>query len=152
SAWERWGGPLPHQSSYHDLMGLLGKITQHVLGHAFREFTDRAFEPAFDELHRNTEERRANNNYVAEERESNRGYGSGYEQPAPIEDQIAFLRRVYPALGSADMEIVSRPLPAGAEGWFAVPRSDEGYCYETHDILFVESVDTMCDPSAERSD
>lgn len=39
-----------------------------------------------------------------------------------IEQQINILREFFPGLGSADKKIAKRPLPEGAEAWFAIPR------------------------------
>src|SRR6266446_3147726 len=61
------------------------------------------------------------NQFVDEEVKSEYGYLSGYE-PKSIVDQIACLHKLFPELGSANVELVNQPLPQNAEGWFAIPR------------------------------
>lgn len=67
------------------------------------------------------------NQYANEEVESNYGYLSGYEQPIPIVKQVAVLRELFPELKDATYNetIEGRPLPNGAEGYFAIPRSEK---------------------------
>ena len=40
----------------------------------------------------------------------------------PIEAQVTTLRKLFPSLGSCMVRIGRRPLPEGAEAWFAIPR------------------------------
>ncbi|MBI2033760.1 MAG: hypothetical protein HYT13_01540 [Candidatus Liptonbacteria bacterium] len=61
------------------------------------------------------------NEYADEEVGSNYGYLSGYK-PKGIAEQIKTLRKLFPSIGTADEQIASKPLPASAEGWFAIPR------------------------------
>jgi hypothetical protein len=60
--------------------------------------------------------------FADEEVSSNCGYLSGYTGPKSIADQLAILRLYFPELGSADEAIAGQLLPAGAEGYFAIPR------------------------------
>jgi len=39
-----------------------------------------------------------------------------------IAEQIDCLRKIFPGVGSADERLAQQPFPAGAEGWFAIPR------------------------------
>jgi len=39
-----------------------------------------------------------------------------------ITEQTSILCQLFPGIGSADEEIVKRPLPPNAKGWFAIPR------------------------------
>jgi hypothetical protein len=48
-------------------------------------------------------------------------YYSQYEVK-PIAQQINRLRELLPGLGSADEKLADKPLPQGAEGYFAIPR------------------------------
>lgn len=57
-----------------------------------------------------------------EEIVSNCGYASGYCIPRAIAEQIGLLRQIFPDVGLADERLANRPLPDGAEGWFAIPR------------------------------
>ena len=57
--------------------------------------------------------------YKNEEVKSTYGYLSGY-QPKSLADQIARLKELYPQLKDAEV-LEQGELPAGAEGWFAVP-------------------------------
>jgi hypothetical protein len=54
---------------------------------------------------------------------TDRVYPGNY-RPKSIEEQVATLRKVFPDLRGAtyDESIALGPLPAGAEGWFAIPR------------------------------
>lgn len=51
-------------------------------------------------------------------------YPSGYAVPKPISEQVEILRKLFPQLASAsvDESIATAKLPAGAEGYFAIPR------------------------------
>jgi hypothetical protein len=40
----------------------------------------------------------------------------------PIEAQVTELRKIFPSLGPSMEKIARRPLPGGAEAWFAIPR------------------------------
>jgi hypothetical protein len=56
-----------------------------------------------------------------EEVGSNRTYPPSY-RVRPVEAQVTELRRLFPALGSCMEKLARKPLPAGAEAWFAIPR------------------------------
>jgi hypothetical protein len=62
------------------------------------------------------------NSYADEEVASGYRYLSGYKKPKDIRVQTAILRQVFPGLRAADETLAARPVPAGAEGWFAIPR------------------------------
>ena len=62
-----------------------------------------------------------NNQFANEEVESSYGYLSGYN-PKGITEQTNILRQLIPGIGFADEKITQQPLPANAEGWFAIPR------------------------------
>jgi hypothetical protein len=57
-----------------------------------------------------------------EEVVSHCGYVSGYRAPKAIAEQIRLLGEIFPGLHSVDQSLAQRPVPAGAEGWFALPR------------------------------
>lgn len=62
------------------------------------------------------------NQYADEEVNSNYGYLSGY-QPKSVTEQIIHLHGLFPALSAPDEGLLSKlTLPAGAEGFFAIPR------------------------------
>jgi len=63
----------------------------------------------------------ATNQFVDEEVESSYGYLSGYK-PKGITEQTNILRQLFPGIGYANEKLAEQPLPAGAEGWFAIPR------------------------------
>lgn len=53
--------------------------------------------------------------------------GSKLEYPTtyrvrPIEAQVTELRKMFPGLAGCNEKLARKPLPAGAEGWFAIPR------------------------------
>ncbi|MCX6786953.1 MAG: hypothetical protein NTY93_00265 [Candidatus Kaiserbacteria bacterium] len=56
-----------------------------------------------------------------EEVESSYGYLSGYK-PKGITEQTNILRQLFPGVGFADEKLAERPVPANAEGWFAIPK------------------------------
>jgi hypothetical protein len=62
-----------------------------------------------------------NNRFADEEVESSYGYLSGYK-PRGTTEQTNILRQLIPGIGFADEKIAQHPLPASAEGWFAIPR------------------------------
>lgn len=59
--------------------------------------------------------------YKDEEVGSTRVYPANY-QVRPIEAQVTELRKIFPQLGSCNEKLARRPLPAGSEAWFAIPR------------------------------
>jgi len=61
------------------------------------------------------------NQFADEEAESSYGYLSGYK-PKGITEQTNRLRELIPGVGFADEKLAEQPLPAGAEGWFAIPK------------------------------
>jgi hypothetical protein len=63
----------------------------------------------------------ASDKYKDEEVDSNRVYPANY-RVRPIEAQVTDLKKVFPALGSCQEKLARRPLPDGAEAWFAIPR------------------------------
>jgi hypothetical protein len=56
-----------------------------------------------------------------EEVGSDRVYPPAY-RVRPIEAQVTELRKMFPELGSCHERLAHKPLPAGAEAWFAIPR------------------------------
>jgi hypothetical protein len=68
-------------------------------------------------IHRNT----ISDKYKTEEAFSNRKYPDTY-RVGPIEAQVTGLRKLFPGLGACQEKIARRPLPDGAEAWFAFPR------------------------------
>src|SRR3989338_885879 len=61
------------------------------------------------------------NQFADEEVESSYGYLSGYK-PKGITEQTNILRQLFPGVGFADEKLAERPVPANAEGWFAIPK------------------------------
>jgi hypothetical protein len=68
-------------------------------------------------IHRHT----VSDKFKDEEAGSNRGYPSNY-RVRPVEAQVTELRKLFPALGHCQEKLARRPLPEGAEAWFAIPR------------------------------
>jgi hypothetical protein len=68
-------------------------------------------------IHRHT----ASDKYKDEAVPSNRTYPPNY-RVRPIEAQVTELRRIFPGLGGCMEKIGRRPVPEGAEAWFAIPR------------------------------
>jgi len=59
--------------------------------------------------------------YKDEEVGSNREYPPTY-RVRPVEAQATELRKLFPGLGSCLEKLSRKPLPEGAEAWFAIPR------------------------------
>jgi hypothetical protein len=59
--------------------------------------------------------------YKDEQVESNRVYPPSY-RVRPVEAQVTELKKHFPQLGSCLEKLSRRPLPEGAEAWFAIPR------------------------------
>lgn len=74
-----------------------------------------------DLIAKEIERRTASDRYKDEEAPSERVYPPGY-RILPIEAQVTELRKHFPQLGFCHEKIARRPLPEGAEGWFAIPR------------------------------
>jgi len=68
-------------------------------------------------IHRHT----TSDKYKDEEVGSNRVYPPTYKV-RPIEAQVTELRKLFPALKTCQEKLARRPLPVGAEAWFAIPR------------------------------
>lgn len=69
-----------------------------------------------------TKELSVSNQFADEEVKSSYGYLSGYSKPKGITEQTNRLRELIPGIGFANEELVKQPLPANAEGYFAIPR------------------------------
>jgi hypothetical protein len=63
----------------------------------------------------------ASDKYKDEEVGSTRTYPATY-RVRPVEAQVTELRKLFPSLGGCNEKIGRRPLPEGAEAWFAIPR------------------------------
>jgi len=61
------------------------------------------------------------NQFADEEVESNYAYPEGYKVKS-FAEQTNILRQFFPGIGFADEKLAERPVPAGAEGWFAIPK------------------------------
>ncbi len=61
------------------------------------------------------------NQFADEEVKSSHGYLLGYK-PKGITEQTNILRQFFSGIGYADEKLAEQPLPANAEGWFAIPR------------------------------
>jgi hypothetical protein len=68
-------------------------------------------------IHRHT----VSDKYKDEEVGSNRVYPPTY-RVRPVEAQVTELKKNFPSLGSCHEKLGRRPLPEGAEAWFAIPR------------------------------
>jgi len=61
------------------------------------------------------------NKYKDEEVGSDRVYPATY-RVRPVEAQVTELRKMFPGLGACHERLARKPLPEGAEAWFAIPR------------------------------
>jgi len=71
-------------------------------------------------IHRHT----FSDKYKDEEVGSDRTYPPTY-RVRPLEAQVSELRKTFPGLGKCNERLQRKPLPEGAEAWFAVPRWQE---------------------------
>jgi len=63
----------------------------------------------------------ASDKFKDEEVSSTRTYPPTY-RVRPVEAQVTELRKLFPSLGNCHEKIGRRPIPEGAEAWFAIPR------------------------------
>jgi hypothetical protein len=68
-------------------------------------------------IHRHT----VSDKFKDEEAGSNRVYPPTY-RVRPVEVQVTELKKLFPALGTCLEKLARKPLPEGAEAWFAIPR------------------------------
>ena len=68
-------------------------------------------------IHRHT----MSDKYKDEEVGSNRVYPPTY-RVRPVEAQVTALKQLFPCLGNCHERLSRKPLPEGAEAWFAIPR------------------------------
>jgi hypothetical protein len=68
-------------------------------------------------IHRHT----VSDKYKDEEVGSNRVYPPAY-RVRPVEAQVTEFRKLFPNLGGCHEKLARKPLPEGAEAWFAIPR------------------------------
>ena len=82
--------------------------------------------------------------YKDEEVASNYGYQSGYEEPKPLADQTKRLKELYPQLKDAEVPEQGE-LPAGAEGWFAIPNvwKEDSLLTGTYNDLVVQMLERV---------
>ncbi|MGD0630681.1 MAG: hypothetical protein ABR987_15215 [Terracidiphilus sp.] len=82
-----------------------------------RKLKSEVAERVVEIIHRHT----LSDKYKAEEVGSDRVYPSTY-RVRPVEAQVTELRKAFPGLGGCLEKLSRKPLPAGAESWFAIPR------------------------------
>ena len=82
-----------------------------------QQFRDEVANTVVELIHRHT----VSDKYKEEEAGSNRAYPPTY-RVLPIESQVRELRKLFPSLGGCMEKLGHKPLPEGAEDWFAIPR------------------------------
>lgn len=82
-----------------------------------KKLTADVAEKVVEMIHANT----TSDQYKDEVSPSNRGYPETY-RVKPVEAQVTDLRKAFPGLKSCNEKLARRPLPEGAEAWFAIPR------------------------------
>ncbi len=78
------------------------------------------------------------NDFTGEFVPSAYGYFSGYTKPVNVTQQVIRLQELFPEIGGADERLAERPLPVGAEGYFAIPR------WERFAPTYGEAVQIVC--------
>ena len=140
------GGPMA-TTHYITPLHLSGNTTQQqneLLKQSLGEAVDQAYKTAIEQLDRQSAQivldsgkkvkrevaetvveiisrHTSSDKFKDEEVASTRTYPPTY-RVRPIEAQVTELRKLFPALGGCFEKIARRPVPEGAEAWFAIPR------------------------------
>ncbi|MGC9159215.1 MAG: hypothetical protein ACP5FH_09505 [Terracidiphilus sp.] len=114
------------------LLKLLGDAVQSALGVAFDRLDKHSIQTVLETgsqlksevaglLVEMIQRHTVSDKFKDEEVGSDRSYPATYKV-RPIEAQVTELRTCFPALGSCQEKLARKPLPEGAEEWFAIPR------------------------------
>jgi hypothetical protein len=105
------------QEAYRTSIGQLDRQSAQTVLDMNRKLKAEVAECVVEIIRRHT----VSDKYKDEEVGSERVYPSTY-RVRPVEAQVTELRKLFPALGSCLEKLARKPLPAGAEAWFAIPR------------------------------
>jgi hypothetical protein len=105
------------QEAYRTVIEQLDQQSAQTVLDMGRKVKSEVAERVVEIVHRHT----VSSKYLDEEVGSNRVYPPTY-RVRPVEAQVTELRKLFPALGSCQEKLARKPLPEGAEAWFAIPR------------------------------
>jgi hypothetical protein len=105
------------QEAYRTVIEQLDQQSAQTVLDMGRKLKSEVAERVVEIVHRHT----VSSKYLDEEVGSNRVYPPTY-RVRPVEAQVTELRKLFPALGSCQEKLSRKPLPEGAEAWFAIPR------------------------------
>jgi hypothetical protein len=105
------------QEAYRTAIEQLDRQSAQAVLDMNRKLKTEVAERVVEIIHRHT----LSDKYKDEEVRSDRVYPSTY-RVRPVEAQVTELRKAFPSLGSCLEKLSRKPLPAGAEAWFVVPR------------------------------
>ncbi|MGA2046490.1 MAG: hypothetical protein ABSG96_02305 [Terracidiphilus sp.] len=105
------------QDAYRKAIEQLDKQSAQTVLDMNKKIKTEVVDKVVEIIHRHT----ASDKYKDEEVGSNRVYPPTY-RVRPVEAQVTELRKLFTGLGSCQEKLARRPLPEGAEAWFAIPR------------------------------
>jgi hypothetical protein len=105
------------QEAYRTVIEQLDQQSAQTVLDMGRKLKSEVAERVVEIVHRHT----VSSKYLDEEVGSNRVYPPTY-RVRPVEAQVTELRKLFPVLGSCQEKLSRKPLPEGAEAWFAIPR------------------------------
>jgi hypothetical protein len=105
------------QEAYHTDIEQLDRQSAQAVLDANRKIRSEVAQRVVEIIQRHT----ISDKFKDEEGGSNRVYPSTYRE-RPVEAQVTELRKMFPSLGGCLEKLSRKPLPAGAEAWFAIPR------------------------------
>jgi hypothetical protein len=105
------------QQAYRTVIKQLDQQSAQTVLDMGRKLQSEVAERLVEIVHRHT----VSSKFMDEEVGSNRVYPPTY-RVRPLEAQVTELRKLFPALGSCLEKLGRKPLPEGAEAWFAIPR------------------------------
>jgi hypothetical protein len=105
------------QDAYRTAIEHLDRQSAEAVLDMDKKFKTEVTERVVEIIHRHT----ISDKFKDEEVGSNRVYPPTY-RVRPVEAQVTDLRKLFPSLGACNEKLARRPLPEGAEAWFAIPR------------------------------
>jgi hypothetical protein len=105
------------QQAYRTVIGEMDRVSAQAVLETDRKFKSEVADAVMEIIRRHT----VSDKFKDEQVGSSRVYPPTY-RVRPVEAQVTELKRYFPSLGSCLEKLGRRPLPDGAEAWFAIPR------------------------------
>ena len=105
------------QEAYRTAIEQLDRQSAQAVLDMDRKLKAEVAERVVEIIHRHT----VSDKFKDEEVGSKRVYPPTY-RVRPVEAQVTELKKLFPGLGSCNEKLARKPLPQGAEAWFAIPR------------------------------